>query len=94
MGMSETITEYVRRQLDPYIVIPQASVEHREIKNLSVNGDLNVSPNPFTTSVKMQVSSAAGGSHVWDAANQPGGIYIINAQSGNQILSKKVVLHR
>jgi hypothetical protein len=125
MGMSETITEYVRRQLDPYIVIPQASVEHREIKNLSVNGDLNVSPNPFTTSVKMQVlewdyapaaqfsdlefkifdingkqvyashvASAAGGSHVWDAANQPGGIYIINAQSGNQILSKKVVLHR
>jgi len=47
MGMSETITEYVRRQLAPFIEIPGAAVHNQSGGIQNAGAHMEISPNPF-----------------------------------------------
>jgi hypothetical protein len=60
LGMNQTITEYVRDQLDPYIVIPDISVED-ERNRIGDTGIVRVFPNPFrgTIAISCQLSAVS-----------------------------------
>jgi len=63
MGMSQTITEYVREQLDPFIIIPETDINE---KNMDIIRDdiISVYPNPFTpvTTIRWQLVPLSGSS--------------------------------
>jgi len=99
-GMRNTKEQGIKCSPNPFnpmtkITIPNLILQNtnEEFKIFDIRGKLVKDPTPEIRSPRV-AAGEAGNSITWDASALPSGAYIIKAQAGANVLTKKVILAR